>query len=126
MTIIEQLRVIPRDCEHPNGLDDDSQYETREGKSCKPESSRYKWGTINEQSMSFSFSSTSSTSKGSGEDQVFAEDVGVSFIYRGADVVELGDEAMFEPVDGELRENDGGDGLCVAYDKEYLILWSAY
>ncbi len=36
--------------------------------------------------------------------EVAAEDVRVAFVYRRADVVELGDERVLEPVDEHLRD----------------------
>ena len=48
--------------------------------------------------------------------QIFAEDVDEAAVYCRSDVVELGDEGMFEPIDQHLGEEDDQDRRKDAVD----------
>ena len=47
--------------------------------------------------------------------EVAAEHVFVTLVNRWADMIELGDEGVFEPIHEGLGEHDGQDGLRMEY-----------
>ena len=54
------------------------------------------------------------TADGAAARQVAAEDVGIALVHRRPNVVELGDERVFQPIDTSLRRHDGEHRLCVS------------
>lgn len=54
---------------------------------------------------------------------VFAEDIRISIVDRGLDMIELGDEPMLEPVDDHFREYDRKDRLTDRYHVSVALIW---